>query len=325
MVDENTHDNCLEYLLTTFTELESAEVMLLPAGEENKVMEVCFQVWEAMSEYGVVRSDLVINLGGGVVTDMGGFIASVFKRGIDFIHIPTTLLAMVDAGIGGKTGIDLGAHKNQIGTFDHPKGVFIDVAFLQTLPEEELVSGYAEMLKHGLIADRKLWDLFRSIDPIKMIENEHLVDVIARSVAIKVDIVNQDPTEKYLRKSLNFGHTIGHGIEGFCLMNSPITHGHAVALGMMAESYLSLKRGLLSEREYLEITTYLTQIYDHILLTEDAKSEVIQLIANDKKNDQEGVRCVLLDGIGAVKIDELITEKEIHDALLSIDNMFSGN
>lgn len=325
MVDENTHDNCLEYLLTTFSELETAEVMLLPAGEENKVMEVCFQVWEAMSEYGIVRSDLIINLGGGVVTDMGGFIASVFKRGIDFIHIPTTLLGMVDASVGGKTGIDLGAYKNQIGTFEHPKAVYIDPAFLQTLPEEELVSGYAEMLKHGLIADKRLWELFHTLDPIKLIENEHLIDVIARSVDIKVAIVNEDPKEKFSRKSLNFGHTIGHGIEGFCLMNEPISHGHAVALGMMAESYLSLKRNLISQREYMEITMYLSQIYDYIVLTEDAKQEVIRLIHNDKKNDQQGVRCVLLNGIGGVKIDEIITESEIHDALQSIDNVFSGN
>jgi 3-dehydroquinate synthase len=325
MVDENTHDNCLEYLLTTFTELEKAEVMLLPAGEENKVLEVCFQVWEAMSEYGIVRSDLIINLGGGVVTDMGGFIASVFKRGVDFIHIPTSLLGMVDAAIGGKTGIDLGPYKNQIGTFEHPKAVYIDPAFLQTLPEEQLVSGYAEMLKHGLIADKRLWELFHTLDPIKLIENEHLIDVIARSVDLKVGIVNEDPKEKYLRKALNFGHTIGHGIEGFCLQNEPITHGHAVALGMMAESYLSLKRSLITEREYMEITTYLSQIYDYVVLTEEAKQEVIHLIRNDKKNDNQGIRCVLLNGIGAVKIDEIITDKELHDALTSIDNVFSGN
>lgn len=325
MVDENTHDNCLDYLLTTFTELEKAEVMLLPAGEENKVLEVCFQVWEAMSEYGIVRSDLIINLGGGVVTDMGGFIASVFKRGIDFIHIPTSLLGMVDAAIGGKTGIDLGSYKNQIGTFEHPKAVYIDPAFLHTLPEEQLVSGYAEMLKHGLIADKRLWELFHTLDPIRLIENEHLIDVIARSVDLKVGIVNEDPKEKYQRKALNFGHTIGHGIEGFCLQNEPITHGHAVALGMMAESYLSLKRSLITEREYMEITTYLSQIYDYLVLTEDAKKEVIHLIQNDKKNDNQGIRCVLLNGIGAVKIDEIITDKEVHDALTSIDNVFSGN
>ncbi len=325
MVDENTHDHCLEYLLTTYTELEDAEVMLIPAGEENKVLEVCFQVWEAMSEYGIVRSDLIINLGGGVVTDMGGFIASVFKRGLDFIHIPTSLLGMVDASIGGKTGIDLGSYKNQIGTFQQPKGVFIDPAFLHTLPEEQLVSGYAEMLKHGLIADKKLWDLFRSLDPVKLVENEHLEEVIARSVALKVEIVNEDPKEKYRRKALNFGHTIGHGIEGVCLEEDPISHGHAVALGMIAESYLSFKRNLISQREFLEITNYLSQIVDYVALTDEAKKRVFELIKNDKKNDQSSIRCVLLNGIGDVKIDEAITEAEVHDALQCIDNVYSGN
>src|SRR5690606_19825507 len=150
LVDENTHDACLEYLLTAFDGLEDAEVMLLPAGEENKVMEVCFQVWEAMSEYGVGRRDLIINLGGGVVTDMGGFIASVYKRGVDFINIPTTLLGMVDASIGGKTGIDLGPLKNQLGVFSNPKAIYVDVTFLETLETKDVVNGYAEMLKHAL-------------------------------------------------------------------------------------------------------------------------------------------------------------------------------
>jgi 3-dehydroquinate synthase len=149
IVDENTHDCCLEYMITSFPELERAEVILLPVGEENKVMEVCFQVWQAFTEYGFGRKDLVINLGGGVVTDMGGFIASIFKRGLKFINIPTSLLGMVDAAIGGKTGIDLDRYKNQLGTFSHPTHVFIDPIFLSTLPGEEIFNGYAEMLKHA--------------------------------------------------------------------------------------------------------------------------------------------------------------------------------
>ena len=163
LVDENTHDFCLEYLLTTFDELKEAEVMLLPVGEENKVMEVCFQVWEALSEYKIGRKDVIINLGGGVVSDMGGFIASIYKRGIDFINIPTTLLSMVDASIGGKTGIDLGRHKNQLGTFTDPIAIYIDVLFLQTLPQTEILNGYAEMLKHALIFDEAYWNELISI------------------------------------------------------------------------------------------------------------------------------------------------------------------
>ena len=213
LVDENTHDHCLEYLITSYSVLEEAEVMLLPVGEENKVMEVCFQVWEAFSEYKIVRSDVVINLGGGVVTDMGGFIASIYKRGLDFIHIPTSLLGMVDASIGGKTGIDLGSYKNQLGVFRDPVAVYIDPSFLQTLPGIELVSGYAEMIKHTLIADKEHWKLLHQLDPIRLLQTNHYTEMIERSVEIKAGIVNNDPVEKGRRKILNFGHTIGHAIE----------------------------------------------------------------------------------------------------------------
>jgi 3-dehydroquinate synthase len=325
LVDENTHDYCLEYLITTFPTLEQAEVMLLPVGEENKVMEVCFQVWEAMTEYGINRSDLVINLGGGVVTDMGGFIAAVFKRGLDFIHIPTSLLGMVDASIGGKTGIDLGAYKNQLGVFQHPQAVYIDSRFLATLPEEELVSGYAEMLKHALIADKKQWELLKSHDLLELINTHQFDGALAESVAIKCSIVNADPKESGERKLLNFGHTIGHGIEGVCLLEEPIAHGHAVALGMIAESYLSYKHELITERELVDIIACLTKYYDYLALSEDAKKQAVTFIQNDKKNDNEGVKCVLLDGIGSGKINQLITNQEIMEALKYIDTVYSAN
>lgn len=207
LLDENTHDHCLEYLLTAFSGLEDAEVMLLPSGEENKVMEVCFQVWEAWSEYQIGRNDLVINLGGGVVTDMGGFIASIFKRGLNFIQIPTSLLAMVDASVGGKTGIDLGRHKNQLGVFANPEKVYIDPGFLKTLPAEELKNGYSEMLKHGLIADKLHWE---NLKKINFENSENLLALILCSIAIKNKIVLSDPLEKADRKKLNFGHTFGH-------------------------------------------------------------------------------------------------------------------
>jgi 3-dehydroquinate synthase len=325
LVDEHTHDCCLEYVITTFPTLEEAEVMLLPVGEENKVMEVCFQVWEALTEYGIHRTDLVINLGGGVVTDMGGFIASVFKRGLDFIHIPTSLLGMVDASIGGKTGIDLGAYKNQLGVFQHPQAVYIDSRFLATLPEEELVSGYAEMLKHALIADKKQWDLLKSDDLLELIRSHRFESALAESVAIKCRIVNNDPRESGERKLLNFGHTIGHGIEGVCLQEEPIAHGHAVALGMIAESYLSYKHQLISERELFDITACLTKYYDYLALSEEAKQLVLQFIQNDKKNDNEGVKCVLLNGIGAGKINQLVSNQELLEALRYIDTVYSAN
>jgi len=325
LVDENTHDQCLEYMITSFPVLEEAEVMLLPVGEENKVMEVCFQVWEALSEYGMVRSDVVINLGGGVVTDMGGFIASVFKRGLDFINVPTTLLGMVDAAIGGKNGIDLGPYKNQLGVFEHPVAIYIDPIFLQTLPVEELVSGYAEMIKHTLIADKEQWKLVHQLDPIKLLASKHYETLIVRSVEIKTTVVNADPKEAGMRKILNFGHTIGHAIEGFCLQTEPIAHGHAVALGMIAESYISFKREKISQRELLEITNYLTQIYPHIPLDESDKNDVLELMKHDKKNERNTVMCVLLDGIGNCIYNQPITEKEAYEALLYVDSVYTLN
>lgn len=325
LVDENTHDHCLEYLITSFPVLQDAEVMLLPVGEENKVMEVCFQVWEAFSEYGIVRSDVVINLGGGVVTDMGGFIASVFKRGLDFINIPTSLLGMVDAAIGGKNGIDLGAFKNQLGLFRHPQAVYIDPGFLQSLPEAELVSGYAEMIKHALIADKEHWKLIHQLDPIKLLHSTHFETLIARSVEIKSAIVNSDPLEANRRKVLNFGHTIGHAIEGYCLQLQPISHGHAVGIGMIAESYISFKKEMISQRELLDITNYLTQIYTHVPLDEDDKLHVLQLIHNDKKNAANEIRCALLKGIGACDHQVAITEQEAYEALLFVDSVYTLN
>jgi len=325
LVDENTHDHCLEYILTAFPGLEEAEVMLLPVGEENKVMEVCFQVWEAMSEYAIGRKDLVINLGGGVVTDMGGFIASIYKRGLPFINIPTTLLGMVDASIGGKTGIDLGMHKNQLGVIVHPAAIFIDPGFLQTLPEEELVSGYGEMLKHALVADKAHWNLLKQLDPVKLLKSEHFVELIATSVAIKSRIVAADVNEQGVRKILNFGHTIGHAIEGYCLQFEPVAHGHAVAIGMIAESYLSFKKELITQRELLEITTYLTQLYDFIPLNEEDKTGVLELLKNDKKNEQQEIRCALLNGIGHCDFDKTITEQEAYEALLFVDSVYTLN
>lgn len=325
LVDENTHDHCLEYLITSFPELQEAEVMLLPVGEENKVMEVCFQVWEAMSEYGVVRSDVIINLGGGVVTDMGGFIASLYKRGIDFMNIPTSLLGMVDAAVGGKNGIDLGKYKNQLGVFNHPVAVFVDPGFLQTLPESELIGGYAEMIKHALIADKEHWKLLHQLDPVKLLHASHYELLISRSVEIKVGVVTADPRESGMRKVLNFGHTIGHAIEGYFIGIEPVSHGHAVAIGMMAEAYISFKRDYISQRDLLDITNYLTQIYDHIPMQEEDKNNILELLHNDKKNSRDAIRCALLQGIGHCSYDETITESEGYEALLFVDSVYTSN
>jgi 3-dehydroquinate synthase len=314
LVDENTHDHCLEFLITAFSGLEEAEVMLLPAGEENKVMEVCFQVWEALSEYQISRSDLIINLGGGVVTDMGGFIAAVFKRGVDFINIPTSLLGMVDAAIGGKTGVDLGPYKNQLGVFKQPTAVFIDPRFSASLPQDEWKNGFAELLKHALISDEKLWDELTKISFEELIGSKDWEKYIAQAVTIKSDIVGRDPMEKGERKLLNFGHTIGHGIEGFCLENeTPIAHGHGVALGMIAESYLSMKKGFLSEDALNQIVEQLKSRFEGIEIAD--KEAILKIIQNDKKNDSAGIKCVLLNKIGAASFDHVIADEEIIESL----------
>lgn len=312
IVDENTHDYCLEYFITTFDTLKDAEVMLLPEGEENKVMEVCFQVWQALSEYQVGRKDLVINLGGGVVTDMGGFIAAIYKRGIDFVNIPTTLLGMVDASIGGKTGIDLGAFKNQLGVFKHPIKTFVDPIFLGTLPDEELLNGYAEMLKHGLIRSRAQWNKLKQINSLEELKN---INLIQDSIKIKFDIVNQDPLEKGERKLLNYGHTIGHAIEGYLLDKEPIGHGLAVAIGMVAEAYLSFKRNLLNKADYFEIEMVITEKFPMIKFSDNDIREIVLLTRNDKKNESNSINCTLLKEIGDAKIDCVVTEDEISEAI----------
>jgi len=319
MVDENTHDYCLEYLLTTFEELADAEVMLLPAGEENKVLEVCYQVWEALSEYQIGRKDLVINLGGGVVTDMGGFIAGVFKRGLDFIQIPTTLLGMVDAAIGGKTGIDLGPYKNQLGVFQQPIQVIVDPAFLGTLGESELMNGYAEMLKHALIADAQLWK------ELKLNDIQQLTDLvlIRRSSMIKMNIVEKDPLEQNVRKLLNFGHTLGHAIEGYLLQQEePVGHGHAVALGMIAETYLSYKKGMIDQSALNEVVGRLIAYYTIPEMSDEDIQQLLVLCRNDKKNEENKINCTLLSAIGNGKIDYFVSDKEVKE---SFQFLFSLN
>ena len=321
IVDENTHDYCLDYLLSIHPKFENAEIILLPVGEENKVMEVCFQVWEALTEYNFSRKDLIINLGGGVVTDMGGFISSIFKRGMDFIHVPTSLLGMVDASIGGKTGIDLGSYKNQLGVINHPKAIFIDPVFLDTLPANEIIFGYAEMLKHALIKDKSLWDKIKFISNDEDLTN---IYILIHSIKIKVDIINEDPMEGGLRKILNYGHTIGHGLEGYYLGKSNLAHGHCVALGLCAESYLSWQKGLLSKEEYLDIENCIRRSFHFISISAEEIKEILKLINNDKKNSEDKIKCCLLTGIGSCLYDQVVSEDEIANSLFHLNLLASS-
>lgn len=317
IVDENTNVHCLEYLLTTFDFLSEAEVILIPAGEENKTIDVCYHVWEAFSEYGIGRRDLVINLGGGLVTDMGGFIASIYKRGVDFINIPTSLLGMVDAAIGGKNGVDLDMYKNQLGVFRNPKAIYIDTVFLKTLDLKEKVNGFAEVLKHALIKDVELWNQLVEIEDLLEIEDESLLD---RIISIKVGIVNEDPTEQGLRKILNFGHTVGHALEGHFLFEAPIDHGHSVAIGMIAESYISMRLDKLSAAEFSQIEQLILSWYPIPQIEMNDVAKIIELLYNDKKNHSGKIQCCLLDKIGNCLYDQAVSESSFVDALVYLIN-----
>lgn len=311
IVDENTQELCWPFLLTTFEELKEAEVIVLPTGEENKVMEVCFQVWEAFTNYQVQRNDLVINLGGGVVTDMGGFIASVFKRGVDFINIPTTLLAMVDASVGGKTGINLDVHKNQLGVFSNPELTICDASFLATLPEKEMISGKAEIIKHALINSRSFFD--ELTQHLEGVPND---EILAKAIQIKADIVDQDFREQGERKKLNFGHTIGHSIEGLLLHNKiEVTHGECVAWGMLVEAYISHEVATLPKNELQEIEQLIRGQYETLAINDTIFDSLIQLMKHDKKNNSDKINFTLLQKIGLAKINYQLEEDVILRAL----------
>jgi 3-dehydroquinate synthase len=314
-VDENTHEYCWPYLLTNFEALKEAEVIVLPTGEENKTMEVCFQVWQALSEYKIKRTDVIINLGGGVVTDMGGFIASVYKRGIPFVNIPTTLLSMVDAAVGGKTGVNLLPWKNQLGTFTLPEFTFCDPIFLATLPEKEVESGKAEMIKHGLIADAAFYNELVQKNTFTTTKS------IFSAIQIKANIVDLDPKESGERKKLNFGHTVGHAIEGLCHQEHiDVTHGECVAWGMIIEARLSEMKGLLSNKEVENIESSLLKRYGKSPLEENAIDALVELMYQDKKNNSEQLNCTLLTEIGNAKIDGQIEEDQMREVLTMIFN-----
>lgn len=315
LVDENTLQHCLPILIQNIPALKDAEVIETESGEINKTIEVVTQVWMAMSELHADRKTLVINLGGGVLGDMGGFIASTYKRGVDFVNIPTTLLSQVDASVGGKLGIDLGGLKNQIGVFNYPEGVFIYPPFLATLPKEQLRSGFAEVLKHALIKDRNYWEELKSID--LSVENDW-EKIIAHSVSIKNKVVIGDPKEQGERKLLNLGHTIGHAVETFHLENDNLTtllHGEAIAIGMIAEGYLATSKSGLSESDLNEMCQVIASFFPLPELNEADFSAFIGLMSHDKKNQKGKISFSLLKSIGTSEWDVFCEENEIIEAL----------
>ncbi|MEB8329190.1 3-dehydroquinate synthase [Flavobacteriaceae bacterium KMM 6897] len=301
LVDENTHNLCLPQFMAEIEGDYQYEIIEIESGEIHKNLETCTQVWEAMSELDADRKSLMINLGGGVITDMGGFIASCFKRGIHFINVPTTLLSMVDASVGGKTGIDLGPLKNQIGVINQPQMVLVMTEFLNTLEERQLQSGFAEMLKHGLIKDKKYWE------ELTMLSNfDDMDEFIYNSVLIKNGVVLQDPTEQNIRKILNFGHTLGHAIESYFLestTNETLLHGEAIAIGMIMEAFLSKELTGLSQRELEDIKVTFLNRYKKIAFTEEDIQAILGLMKFDKKNSHGNINFVLLKSIGNPVID----------------------
>ncbi len=301
LVDENTHNLCLPQFMAEIEGDYVYEIIEIEAGEIHKNLETCTQVWEAMSELDADRKSLMINLGGGVITDMGGFIASCFKRGIHFINVPTTLLSMVDASVGGKTGIDLGALKNQIGVINQPQMVLVVSKFLNTLEERQLQSGFAEMLKHGLIKEKKYWE------ELKLLSNFDAMDeFIYHSVLIKNEVVLQDPTEQNIRKILNFGHTLGHAIESYFLESSShetLLHGEAIAVGMVMEAFLSKELTGLSEKELEDIKNTFLKRYKKVAFSEEDIQAILGLMKFDKKNSHGNINFVLLESIGNPVID----------------------
>ena len=298
LVDENTKRDCLSKL----PQIENALIIEIKSGEEYKNISTCSFIWEQLTINNFDRNSLLINLGGGVIGDIGGFCATTYKRGLEFIHIPTTLLAMVDASVGGKLGIDFKGFKNQIGLFNNPKAVLISSEFLETLAESELKSGFAEVVKHALISDNSLWLKLKNT-PFTDLDWEDIIDT---SVQIKNKIVLADPFEKGERKKLNFGHTFGHAIESYYLeKRTPISHGEAVFMGMILETKISN----LSETDKNEIKNYV--LSNFALPYTPKKSSLHKFLINDKKNQDGKINFTLLNGIGNCSLDNLFSLDEL--------------
>jgi len=315
LCDENTHRFCWPILEEVLLKQNVVyDLHVEAAGEATKDWRVCLNIWEKLSEAKADRQTLFVNLGGGMITDLGGFIASVYKRGIPFIHLPTSLLGMTDAAIGGKCGIDFMHFKNQLGLFAQAKAILIYPPFLKTLSIDERKSGFAEVLKHALIADAVYWEELKEVD----LENwQSLADHIEKSVQIKSRVVEVDPLEKGERKKLNFGHTVGHAIESYFMkIGRPIPHGFAIAAGMYIESFLSVKYLNLPKEVFNEIAQSIQHFYVKVDFSESAIDEIVNFIQQDKKSEMGKSRFTLLKQIGNAEIDVEVSEMEVKTALL---------
>lgn len=312
LVDENTRKHCLP-IFQERTQRLDIQIVEIPAGEQHKHLDTCASIWTQLMDAGIERNALLVNLGGGVIGDMGGFCARTFKRGIDFVQFPTTLLSQVDASIGGKLGIDFHQVKNSIGLFCNPKAVFIEPEFLKTLSERELRSGFAEIIKHSLIADAKQWQKLQDTHALSTLQ---WADYLLPSLRIKQRIVEEDPFEKGIRKALNFGHTIGHAVEGILLeTNDPLLHGEAIAIGMVSEAYLSHKIAGLPLSDVEAVSQFLLRFYDARPLNTADYDSFLHLMTKDKKNENSQINFTLINPIGTAVINQTCSEALIVESL----------
>ena len=320
LVDETTHQLCLP-VIAGFDCMQEAQCIVIGATDTHKTLDTLSHVWAELQHTGATRHSLLINLGGGMVTDLGGFAASTFKRGLAYINIPTTLLSMVDASVGGKTGINFGGLKNEIGVFNNANSVILDTIFLKTMDQENILSGYAEMLKHGLISEEKMWAelLNFNLDHLDGLDNlEFLVQLgrmLADSVAVKQRIVTEDPTEHGIRKALNLGHTAGHAFESLALERKPILHGYAVAYGLVVELYLCCVKTGFPQDKMRQTVAFIKEHYGRMPITCDDYPKLIELMHHDKKNVGTDINFTLLGGIGDIRINQTATEEDIKEAL----------
>ena len=314
LTDETTQQLCWPKI-KNFKALKNSTPIIIKATDTHKNLDTLSQVWQALSNGGATRHSLMINLGGGMVTDLGGFAASTFKRGIDFINIPTTLLAMVDASVGGTTGINFGGLKNEIGVFSDSRFVIINTQFLDTLDHDNICSGYAEMLKHGLISDERTCAELVTFD-LDTPDLSQLQRMVAESIKVKERIVEADPHEHGIRKALNLGHTMGHAFESFAMRRgTPILHGYAVAYGLISELYMSARKTAFPTDRMHQTVRFIRENYGTFNITCDDYPTLIELMHHDKKNTSGIINFTLLGNVGDIRINQTANEEEIKEAL----------
>ena len=349
LTDDTTHECCLPKVAALLAQYDAVPITIAH-GDQHKTLAALGDVWTALQQGGATRHSLLINLGGGMITDLGGFAAATFKRGINFINIPTTLLAMVDAAVGGKTGINFGGLKNEIGAFADARFVIINTCFLDTLDAENLCSGYAEMLKHALISDERMWAEHVNFD-LSQPDLSELQRMVAESIAVKERIVAEDPHEHGIRKALNFGHTIGHALEEFALQQSggavvstaptnqttggavvsarllplarariapekkPLLHGYAVAFGLIGELYMSARKAGFPTERLHQTARFIRENYAQTEFTCNDYPTLLNLMRHDKKNTSGVINFTLLHNIGDIRINQTATDEEICEAL----------